>query len=200
MKRLIKRASNQTLYHATSIDSFFSIMESGELRPQELQTSDWAKKENIDHYFDGNEEVYNQNMSNYVGYTFFATDQYSAQTYGNRAAGKSSFSNMYVIIKAELSEEVLMPDLNDSPNAKTWKDSAKDVGQVSVLGSVRIDQMTGVIIVMRDIHEVINTTFDNWKVDLKNTLTKSVRQGRLDIDDCYDLLNRLGIPNGSNNI
>ncbi|MNV74581.1 hypothetical protein D3C71_1678120 [compost metagenome] len=138
-------------------------------------------------------------MSNYIGYTFFATDQYSAQQYGTRASDKSSFPNMYVIIKAKLPEEILMPDLNDAPDAKTWQDSDREIGQVSVLGSVITNQMTGLIIIMRDLHQEIKTTLENWKVDLKRELALSVKRGRYDVDDCYELWNRLGIPSGSNN-
>lgn len=194
MKRLIKKAANQAVYHATSMESFFSIVNSGELRPQETQASDWAKPENVDRYFDGDEELYNRHMSNYVGYTFFATDQSTAQSYGTRAASKSNFSNMYVIIKAELPEEVLMPDLNDMPEATTWQESSNSIGQVSVLGNVTTDQITGIVITLTDIHVVIETTVENWKVDVKKETAKQVRGGYLDDEDCYDLWDKLEIP------
>ncbi|MNV89373.1 hypothetical protein D3C71_1836590 [compost metagenome] len=105
---------------------------------------------------------------------------------------------MYVIIKAELPEELLMPDLNDVPDAKTWEDSDREAAQVCVLGSVSVNQMVGLIIIMRDLHKEIETTFDNWKVDLKRELALSVKRGYYDVDDCYELWDRLGIPNSSN--
>lgn len=197
MKRLIRKAANQELYHATSMDSFFSILDSGELRPQETQSSDWTKKENIDYYFNGDEELYNKHMSNYTGYTFFGTDQYSVQQYGTRAANKSNFPEMYAIIKAELPEELLMPDLNDMPEAKTWQESSEQIGQVCVLGSVPVSQMTGVIMIHTYLHIEINTTFENWKDDIKKALAKDVKRGYYDADECYELWNRLGIPNNS---
>lgn len=195
MKRLIKKASSKTLYHATSMESLFSIMESGELRPQEIQVSDFANIENIDRFFDGDVEEYNKMMSRYVGYTFFAADQGTAQGYGARAAGKSNINNFYAIIIAELDEEVLMPDLNDAPNATTWEESIQEVSQVSVLGSVSIDKMTGLIIVENTyIHMSLNTTFETWKDDLKKEMAKQVRSGYLDVNACADMWDQLGIP------
>lgn len=195
MKRLVRKAANITLYHATSMDSLFAIIESGELRPQEVQASDWTNPENVDKYFDGDMDEYNRQMNNYVGYTFFADNEGTAKGYGSRAAGKSNINNFYAIIIAELDEEILMPDLNDAPSATTWQESARESGQVSVLGSIPISQMTGLIIVENNyIHMSVNTTFETWKTDLKKEMAKRVRTGYLDVNDCADMWDQLGIP------
>lgn len=194
MRRLTKQAANITLYHATSVDSFLSIASSGEIRPQEVIMSDWSNEEYIDHYFDGDRDAYEEKLKNYQGYTFFASDRYTAQEYGARAANKSSISNMYVILVAELPEEILMPDLNDMPGAETWKESADEIGQVCVLGSVSFDQIVSLIICENTyFHMSIETTLANWKEDVKKETASHVRRGYVRLDRLLDLWDQLGI-------
>lgn len=197
MKRLIKKAFGKELYHGTSVESFFSILNSGALYPQETQASDWAKPENIKHYFFGDEEAYHKHMDNYEGFTFFATDYYTAKEYGARAMGKSEFNDIYVVLRADVSEDALMPDLNDSPNSKTWQESENDVGQVSVLGPVTMDYIKGVSFIFKSLHVELDSTIANWQTDVKAALAQEVRRGYLDIDDCYELWDKLGIPHNA---
>ncbi|MFD0587790.1 hypothetical protein ACFQZE_07230 [Paenibacillus sp. GCM10027627] len=183
-----------TLYHATSIENFLSIVESNELIPQSTSMSDWANINNIDYYFNNNEYKFENHLENYIGYTFFATNQFSSQRYGIRASDKSAFNNLYVILTTQLPEDILLPDTNDTIDARAWEDSAKDVGQVKVLGNVKINSDSEIIIVDRSLHIVINTTIVNWKRDLKKELAKQVKYGYYDIDECYDLWSKLDIP------
>jgi hypothetical protein len=193
LKRLIKKAFGKALYHGTNFESFLSIVQSGGIYPQETTASDWSKPENIDRYFDGDKEEYQRMMDNYEGYTFFATEESTAKWYGNRAEGKSNVRGVYIVLKVDVSEDALMPDLNDAPEAKTWQDSEKSVAQVSVLGTVTSDYIVGVTFVFTNIHIEVNTTIANWKNDVKKALSKESRSGYLDISDLIDLWDKLGI-------
>lgn len=193
MKRLIKKASNKTLYHATSIESLRGIITAGELRPQEVTQSGWAKIENVDRYFDGNLEEYHKHMDNYIGYTFFGTYEESVKEYGARAAVQSGLSDIYAIITAEISEDLLLPDLNDAPNAKTWKESEEQVGQVCVLGSVPVSQMTELTLILRNLYYRISTNFESWEDDLKNFLKNELEKNKIRDYDYEELLEKLKI-------
>lgn len=190
MKRLLKKASTVELFHATSMESFESILQSGEIRPQEILNSDWANESYIDRFFNGDKEEYERRMNAYTGYTFFATDQYSSQFYGTRAADKAEFSDIYAILVFDVPEDIVLPDWSDMPEAETWQDSAREYGQVSVLGPVGTDKLKEIILTIRPVHVQFKTTVENWKEDLINRIQYEYDEDYMRDWMYNDLMNR----------
>ena len=116
LKRLIKKAFGHRLYHATSMELFKLIIQSGIIMPQGGYSYAQDKEVIVDQHFKGNEKEYEEYYKNYDGFTFFGTDDYIVKEYGYDAAVKSGFSEMYAIIEVDLPEESLLPDLNDMPS------------------------------------------------------------------------------------
>lgn len=158
MKRLIKKAFEQTLYHGTNIENLTSITQVGMIVPQESDgdgissevvkdiITDQMIDDGIEYKSDEFEEKYQEyfdkeverQKSAYEGYTFFAKTINKAKEYCS--------TQPLVVIEASLPKESLMPDDNDCPDCKTWQESLQHFAQVKVLGTITDDYITGVYI------------------------------------------------------
>lgn len=161
MKRLIRKAFGQTLFHATTLESLEGITASGMILPQETdgfslghdnesmlsdKAYEKATKEGLedgtiefdeamDKYY---EEFYEELEKDYVGYTFFTgTINHALETYG-------SWGDIKPVIEISVPENSLLPDDNDCTTCKTWQESLEKVNQVKVLGPITSDFIIGV--------------------------------------------------------
>lgn len=159
MKRLIRKAFGQTLYHGTTLDNLQSITNSGMIMPQEtegagldVENMQSAKDRAFNRLYDEGlrpdteeydakydvylEEEYNKELQKLNGFTFFTDSMVLAKDYSN--------SSPIVVLEVSLPEESLLPDDNDCNDCRNWKDSLQQIGQVKVPGMITDDYIVGV--------------------------------------------------------
>lgn len=163
MKRLIRRAGMITLYHATTFENLKGITESGKIVPQNNegfglgqdndnfisdQAYDEVKSMGIDdsdpNFEDEFSKAYNkyhtQMSTKLNGFSFFTTTKERAEETYLRGF------RIEAIIEISVSEDALLPDDNDDPDATTWQESRNSVQQVKVLGEINTTDINGVYI------------------------------------------------------
>ena len=138
MKRLIKKAGNISLYHGTSAQRLFEIINSGSI--------------GTDKYMD--------NGGDY-GQVYLTNSEPSASRYGTNVAYSSSDKSMPdwpVVLEIVVGDNNLGPDMddweitnkeNDTDNP-TWQESLDETGQVVHEGEIPISQIKKIINVLDD--------------------------------------------------
>jgi hypothetical protein len=179
MKRLKKLAYGKTLYHGTSYENFLKIYEANGIVPQADQGAGiGVPKPDEDDFYDefGEDEweeqfeeaweFYVKQEEGFYGFTFFAGGMNTARGYIGGNKGVS------VVLEADISEDALLPDDNDAPNAKTWQESLKAVDQVKVLGEVTSDHIKRLHFFNEKGQKAFITTWDRWQEDYEKNKSK----------------------------
>lgn len=131
MKRLIKKAQSIELYHGTNLLNVDSILSTG---------------------FKAGSEGKVWNNTN-VNQTFFDVDaDHVMEWYCINAVEKAGDrpDDAWAIFKVGLDTNILVPDLDDNPDAKTWEESVDRNGQVAVNGSVPASVIKEIILIDPD--------------------------------------------------
>lgn len=159
MKRLIRKAFGQLLYHGTTLENLQSITDSGMIMPQEtdgagldVQNKQSAKDRAFNRLYDEGlrpdteeydlkyesyfEEEYEKELKKINGYTFFTDSMVLAKDYSN--------SSPIVVLEVSLPEDSLLPDDNDCDDCVEWAESLQRIGQVKVPGTITDDYIVGV--------------------------------------------------------
>lgn len=162
MKRLIKKAFEKTLYHGTTLDKLEGISNSGMMLPNETSGA-------------GN----GGDPNGFDGFTFFATDMWTAKQYAFEWGGRSQYPK--VVLEVNVPESALLPDDNDEEGAKTWQESADLIGQVKVLGSITSDYFRKVYFFNSEQEKVAEANFSNWQDVFNQNMNKIYDDNVIDV-------------------
>jgi hypothetical protein len=159
MRRLVKKAGYEILYHITTWPKLKNIMQSGEIKPQgssgagflfdyekmiETETDEERKQEL--------KERLEENKRNYEGFVFL-TNEFQIN-YGD------------IFLEVEMDIDDLYPDLNDG-NSIDAEDSLIDYGQCAHKGSIPTSEIVNVhfvsqdrrIVLTKSVYELENKSF-----------------------------------------
>lgn len=162
MKRLIRKAFEKTLYHGTTIDKLDSISQSGMILPNESTGA-------------GN----GSDPTGFDGFTFFATDMWTAKQYAFDWGDRNDYPK--VVIEVNVPESALQADDNDSPDSKTWQDSAEELGQVKILGPITSNYIRKVYFFNSRQEKVAEANFADWKDVFNQNMNKIYDDNVIDI-------------------
>lgn len=154
MKHLIKKASNITLYHGTSIRGLEGITNDGQFTPNAITG--------------GTINFNEQELA--TGNSYLATSKDVAEGYALIAAEFWAMENeeneediLYAIIEYSMPEDLLEPDNFDGNDYKTWQESAEGNGQVQIKGSIPNSFITKVNVLDEYSKPVYSGPIDDWK-------------------------------------
>lgn len=164
MKRLIKKAFGTTLYHGTDTNKLRQITESGMLMPNEAT---------------GAGSIAENDGRNFEGFTFMATTLERGWYY-SRVGNPNNFDNFQIVLELDVPEDSLMPDDDDCPTCKTWQDSARNIEQVKVLGSITDNYFKKV-----HFNEKVVFNYSNWEDELEEYL-ENLDQTKQDSENFHD--------------
>ena len=152
MKRLVRRAFEEKLYHGTKLSMMENIVNDGALFPQEEKGAGSS----------GN--------GDYEGYTFATNSIAKARQYANMFNPEE---DIMVVLELYLPKDSLLPDTNDCPVCKTVEDSLKKIQQVSVVGPIYSNYIKQVYFYDAvDGKLILSTNFDNCLEELKVALAE----------------------------
>lgn len=141
MKRLIRKASDMTLYHGTSFDNLLEIISTGAILPNKNKGG-W----HADVVIVNGEEITDLRKKmindNFWGFVFLATDIQRAMSYTLRHIDNEKPGVILEI--ANIPTEDLLPDDTDCPSCKNWEESSSQTGQVKVSGEIDNSHITNV--------------------------------------------------------
>ena len=152
MKRLIKQSSIN-LYHGTSFEYLPNIASQGLLPGSEFgDRGGWTDAH-------GGEE----SVKNSQGLIFLTNnlDDASSWACGGNVRGDT---DPVIVLEINIDESKLLPDFNDCPNAKDWKESLSKCNQVSYNGSIPPNQIIKIYFYNQWSGELIcDAKTNNWE-------------------------------------
>lgn len=126
MRRLIS-SKKVKMFHATRANNLKEIQETNAIIPQKQQGAG----------LNFNDPTIVE-TGNFIGHTFFATTYEKAKEYAKSYLDDGEDA---VILEFSLPESILEPDKSDCYECTTWKESAEEMQQVSVMGEVSLSYL-----------------------------------------------------------